>query len=68
MKISARNILRGTITSVNKGAVNGIVTLDCGGNIIKSDITNEAIESLDLKVGDEAMAVIKSTDVMMAID
>lgn len=67
MKLSARNILKGTVTEVTKGAVNGIVVIECCGTKIKSDITNEAIESLGLEVGKEAYAIVKAANVMMAV-
>ena len=67
--ISARNQLAGTIVKVTEGAVNGHVSLEMAdGNVISGSITNEAIESLDLKVGDPALAVIKATDVMVGIE
>lgn len=67
--ISARNQLAGTITKVIKGAVNGHVSLEMAdGNVVSGSITNEAIESLGLKVGDPALAVIKATDVMVGIE
>lgn len=68
MKISARNIIKGTVKSVQKGAVNGIVTIDCGGNVITADITNASIENLGLEEGKEAYAVIKASNVMVAVD
>ena len=59
--ISARNQLA--------GAVNGHVSLEMAdGNVVSGSITNEAIESLGLKVGDPALAVIKATDVMVGIE
>ena len=67
--ISARNQLAGTIVKVTEGAVNGHVSLEMAdGNVISGSITNEAIESLGLKVGDPALAVIKATDVMVGIE
>lgn len=66
MKLSARNVLEGKVVRVTKGAVNGIVELDCGGTKIKSDITNEAIDNLGLTEGSDAYAVIKATNVMIA--
>jgi len=65
MKLSARNILEGKVVSVTKGAVNGTVKIDVGGQSITSSITNEAIDDLGLKVGDTACAIIKSTDVLI---
>lgn len=67
--ISARNQLAGTITKVIKGAVNGHVSLEMAdGNVVSGSITNEAIESLGLRVGDPALAIIKVTDVMVGIE
>jgi len=65
MKLSARNILTGKVVAVTKGAVNGTVKIDIGGQTITSSITNEAIADLDLKVGDTASAIVKSTDVLI---
>ncbi len=66
MKISARNFIKGKVASVKKGAVNGIVAIECGDKTIKADITNEAIDSLGLEEGKDAYAVIKASNVMVA--
>ena len=67
MKLSARNQIKGTVIAVQKGQTTGHVRIDIGqGIVITSSITNEAIDDLDLKVGDDAMAVIKASDVMVA--
>lgn len=67
MKLSARNQIKGTVVSVQKGQTTGHVRIDIGhGVIITSSITNEAIDDLELKVGDAAIAVIKASDVMVA--
>ncbi|HWK45204.1 MAG TPA: molybdopterin-binding protein [Stellaceae bacterium] len=67
MKLSARNQIKGKITSVQKGQTTGHVHIDIGNGItITSSITNEAIDDLALKVGDDAIAVIKASDVMVA--
>ena len=69
MKISARNQLKGKITSIQEGAVNGIVTIDIGGeNIVTATISMNSIKELNLQVGKEAYAVIKATSVMVAVD
>jgi len=65
MKLSARNQIKGRITKVEKGQTTGHVHID-NGVTVHSSITNEAIDDLALKVGDDAMAVIKSSDVMVA--
>ena len=67
MKISARNALKGKITAIKKGAVMAQITVDIGGgNLVSSAIFVESADDLGLKVGDEVLAVIKSTDVMIA--
>ena len=67
--ISARNQIEGTIVAIEEGAVNGHVTIeDADGVKICGSITNEAIENLGLKLGGTAVAVVKATDVMVAID
>ena len=69
MKVSARNQIKGTVTAIEEGAVNGIVKLDIGGgNIISSTISMNAIKELGLEPGKEAYAVIKATSVMIGID
>ena len=67
-RISARNQLRGTVVSIEQGAVNGIVQIEVApGLVISSSITNEAIRDLGLTVGGEAVAVIKSSSVMVGV-
>lgn len=67
MKLSARNQIKGKIMSVQKGHTTGHVRIDIGnGVVITSSITNEAIDELALKVGEDAIAVIKASDVMVA--
>lgn len=67
--ISARNKIKGTIREVKEGAVNGIVKLETPkGHKVSATISMEAIRELGLKVGKEATAVIKATEVMMAND
>jgi molybdopterin-binding protein len=67
MKLSARNQIKGKIVEVRKGATTAHVRIDIGnGVVITSSITNEAVEDLGLAAGDEAIAVIKASDVMVA--
>ncbi|MCI7474455.1 MAG: TOBE domain-containing protein [Clostridiales bacterium] len=69
MKLSARNQLKGTVVSIQEGAVNGIVKIDIGGgNVITSTISMASIQELGLKVGGTAYAVIKATSVMVAVE
>lgn len=69
MRISARNSIKGTIKSITKGPVNAEVVLDIGnGILITSVITAHAVENLDLKEGKIAWAVVKSSEVMIAVE
>jgi molybdopterin-binding protein len=69
MKISARNVLKGKVVGVEKGQTTAHVRLDIGnGKVITASITNEAVDDLELKAGQDASAVIKASDVMVAID
>lgn len=69
MKLSARNQFKGTVVSVDEGAVNGIVKIDIGGgNVISSTISMASIKELGLKPGVTAYAVIKATSVMVGVD
>ena len=65
-KLSARNQIKGTIADVSKGMTTAHVRIDIGnGVIITSSITNDAVDELGLRKGDEAWAVIKASDVMV---
>jgi molybdopterin-binding protein len=66
VKLSARNVLRGRVVRVVRGATTGHVKLDIGGGvIITASVTMEAIRELRLKKGDRALAIIKATDVIV---
>ena len=69
MKLSARNVLKGRVKSVTRGATTAHVTIELtGGAVVTASITNEAVDDLRLAVGDNAYAVIKASDVMVAKD
>ena len=69
MKLSARNQLKGSIIEINEGAVNAIVKINVGNdNIITADITLQSVKELELEVGKEVIAVIKSTSVMIGVE
>jgi molybdopterin-binding protein len=69
MKLSARNVLKGTVLSVNHGAVNSEIVLQLpGGEQLVSVITKQSAEDLKLEVGSVAYAVIKASNVMIAVD
>jgi molybdopterin-binding protein len=67
MKLSARNQIKGRVIAVQRGATTGHVRIDIGnGVIVTSSITNEAIDELAIQTGDEVIAVVKASDVMVA--
>ena len=69
MKISARNILKGKVVGVEKGATTAHVRIDIGGGtVVTASITNAAVDDLKRAAGTDAYAVITASDVMVAID
>jgi molybdopterin-binding protein len=69
MKISARNILKGKIVKVVRGAVNSEVIIELpGGTQLVSIITNSSVENLGLTEGKQAYAIIKASNVMVGVD
>ena len=69
MKLSARNVLKGKVLKVVRGAVNSevVIELPSGAQVV-SIITNASLDTLDLKEGKDAYAVIKASNVMVAVD
>ena len=67
MKISARNVFEGKIIDIKKGATTSHVVIDVKGLHITASITNEAVDERALKVGQTASAVIKASEVLVAI-
>lgn len=69
MKLSARNVLKGKVLKIVKGVVNSEVIIQvAGGAEVVSVITNSSVKALGLKKGKEAYAVIKASNVMVAVD
>ena len=68
MRLSARNLLKGTIVEVKKGQTTAHIRIDIGGTVVTASIINEAVDDLKLQKGQQAYAVIKASDVMVAID
>ncbi|HUE28270.1 MAG TPA: TOBE domain-containing protein, partial [Solirubrobacteraceae bacterium] len=66
LKLSARNQLRGTVTSIRKGEAIANVVVEVAGQRLVSSITVEAVDELGLTEGTEITAVIKASDVMIA--
>jgi molybdopterin-binding protein len=69
MRLSARNQLTGTVAAIEVGAVMTVVKVDLtGGQQVTSSVTKEAVDELGLSVGSPVTVVIKSTEVMLAVD
>jgi molybdopterin-binding protein len=69
MKLSARNVLKGKVKQVKAGAVNSEVIVELpGGTEIVSVITKESAQNLKLKAGKAVYAIIKASNVMIAVD
>ena len=69
MKLSARNVLKGKILKVTHGAVNSEVVLELAAGLeVVSIITRQSAETLGLSPGGEAYAVVKASNVMIAVD
>lgn len=69
MKLSARNVIKGTVKSVEIGAVNAEITIEVApGLVMSSIITKKSAENLGLKVGGQAYAIVKASNVMIGID
>ncbi|MGI6727702.1 MAG: TOBE domain-containing protein [Anaerovoracaceae bacterium] len=66
MQLSARNQLKGIIKEIKKGPVSTEIILDVNGISVVSSITTGSAEFMDLKVGDEAIGIIKASSVMIA--
>jgi molybdopterin-binding protein len=69
MKISARNILKGKVVKIVRGAVNAEIIIELpGGMRLVSIITNSSVDSLGLTEGKDAYAIIKASNVMVGVD
>lgn len=69
MKVSARNTLKAKVKKIIPGSVNSEIILEISSGVeVTAIITKDSVESLGLKEGSDAYAVVKSTDVMVAVD
>lgn len=67
MKVSARNDLRGTVVDIATGTVMAQVKVDIGGQMVTAITTIDSVADLDLKVGDEVHAIVKASEVILAV-
>ena len=68
MRLSARNVFKGKVVNIEKGAVNATVKVDIGaGNVVTSMVTVEAVNDLGIQVGGEVNIVIKASSVMLGV-
>jgi len=69
MRLSARNTLKGKVKAIEEGLITSKVVIDLGnGNVIVSIISRDAIADLQLEVGKEAYAIVKSTEVIVGVE
>lgn len=69
MKTSARNLIPGRITSITLGPVNAEVILEVSPGVeVVSIVTRHSVEAMGLKVGDSVEAMIKASNVLLAVD
>jgi molybdopterin-binding protein len=69
MKISARNILPGTVKAIKKGPISSVVTLEIAPGVeIVSNITSDSVSGLKLKKGQKAFAIIKASSVLVGAE
>lgn len=69
MRISARNVLKGTVKQITVGAVNDEVVIDLGNGVeVVSVITKKSADSLGLAAGKTAYAIVKASNVMVGVD
>lgn len=69
MKLSTRNQLAGTVVAITTGEAMAVVKVEvAGGVVITSSITKEAAEDLGLEVGSQVVALVKSTEVALAVE
>jgi molybdopterin-binding protein len=68
VRLSARNQLRGTVSQIRQGEAIANVVLDVAGQRLVASITVEAVQELGLSEGSAVTAVIKASDVIVAVD
>lgn len=67
MRLSARNKINATVTGITKGEATANVALDAGGVRLVASITVEAVDELGLAEGSKVVAIVKASDVIVAV-
>ena len=67
MKLSARNQIPATVTGITTGEATANIELDAGGSRLVASITVEAANELGLAPGTQVVAIIKASDVILAV-
>ena len=69
MKITARNILKGTVKTIKKGPISSTITLEVAPGVeITSSVTSDSVKALKLQKGQPAYAIIKASSVLVGVD
>ena len=68
MKLSARNQLQGTVRSINRGSAVANVEIDVNGQRLVASVTVEAVDDLGLQEGSAVTALVKASDVLLAVE
>lgn len=69
MKLSARNVMPGKVVAITKGATTAHVKIEVSaGFVITASITNESVDNLGLAIGKPAIAIVKSSDVIVGVE
>lgn len=69
MKVSARNQFKGKVVKITEGSVNSVVAIEVApGLVVQAVVTKGAVEDLGLAEGKEAYAIVKASQVMVAVD
>ncbi len=69
MRLSTRNQLRGTVASIDVGAVMTIVKINLdGGQQMTASVTRDGVEELGLQIGSPVTALVKATEVMLGVE
>jgi molybdopterin-binding protein len=67
MQLSARNQLRAKVTGVSLGNIMAEVRMMVGDQELVAAVTRESVQRLNVKIGDDVIAVVKATEVMVAV-